>query len=66
MIVVSDTSVITSLIHIDQAGLLGLAVDAKRQGRISSVRELVRRLEAEAGFRVSPAVKAEAFRLAGE
>lgn len=48
------------------AGLLGLAVDAKRQGKISSVRELVRRLETEAGFRVSPAVKAEAFRLAGE
>ena len=47
-------------------GLMGLSVDAKRRGLIDSVRELVRRLEAEAGFRVSDSVKDEAFRLAGE
>ena len=48
------------------AGLMGLVVEAKLRGLIGSVRELVRQLEAEAGFRVSTAVKAEAFRLAGE
>jgi uncharacterized protein len=47
-------------------GLIGLAVDAKHQKMIASVRELVAQLEIEAGFRVSEAVKAEAFRLAGE
>ena len=48
------------------AGLVGLAVEAKHRGLIDSVRELLRRLESEAGFRVSNAVKTEAFRLAGE
>jgi len=48
------------------AGLMGLTVEAKQRGLIGSVRELVRQLETEAGFRVSNAVKAEAFRLAGE
>lgn len=48
------------------AGLMGLVVEAKQRGLIGSVRELVRRLETEAGFRVSNAVKVEAFRLAGE
>lgn len=48
------------------AGLMGLVVEAKQLGLIDSVRELVRRLETEAGFRVSNAVKAEALRLAGE
>lgn len=48
------------------AGLMGLVVEAKQRRLIGSVRELVRRLETEAGFRVSNAVKAEAFRLAGE
>jgi uncharacterized protein len=47
-------------------GLMAPAVEAKRRGLIDSVRELVRRLEDEAGFRVSNAVKAEAFRLANE
>ncbi|MBI3848793.1 MAG: DUF3368 domain-containing protein [Verrucomicrobia bacterium] len=47
-------------------GLMGLTVEAKRRGLIDSVRELVQRLEAEAGFRVSDSVKDEAFRLAGE
>src|SRR5260221_5728325 len=42
------------------AGLMGLAVEAKRRGLIASVRELARQLEVEAGFRVSDAVKTEA------
>lgn len=48
------------------AGLMGLVVEAKQRGLIGSVRELVHRLEAESGFRVSKAVKLEALRLAGE
>ncbi|MCW5553465.1 MAG: DUF3368 domain-containing protein [Verrucomicrobiae bacterium] len=47
-------------------GLVGLVVEAKHQEIISSVRELVAQLEHEAGFRLSEAVKTEAFRLAGE
>ena len=47
-------------------GLIGLAVEAKQQKIIPSVRELVVQLELEAGFRLSDAVKSEAFRLAGE
>jgi predicted nucleic acid-binding protein len=48
------------------SGLLGLCVDARRIGKIVSLRELVQRLELEAGFRVSRAVKEQAFILAGE
>lgn len=48
------------------AGLVGVVVEAKQLGLIVSVRDLVGRPETEAGFRVSDAVKAEAFRLAGE
>jgi hypothetical protein len=48
------------------AGLVGLLVEAKHRRVIDSVRELVGRLESEAGFRVSDAVREEAFRLAGE
>jgi hypothetical protein len=47
-------------------GLLGLIIEAKQQRIIPSVRELVAQLELEAGFRLSDAVKIEAFRLAGE
>lgn len=48
------------------SGLLGVCVEAKLIGKISSLRELVQELELEAGFRVSPAVKEKAFALAGE
>jgi predicted nucleic acid-binding protein len=47
-------------------GLIGLVIEAKQQKIITSVRELVAQLEIEAGFRLSDAVKSEAFRLAGE
>jgi uncharacterized protein len=48
------------------AGLVGLVVEAKHRRLIDSVRGLLGRLEAEAGFRVSDSVREEAFRLAGE
>jgi len=47
-------------------GLMGVLVAAKRKNRIPSVRELVGQIETEAGFRVSEAVKREAFRAVGE
>ena len=48
------------------SGLLGLCVDAKLAGKITSLRELVQKLELESGFRVSRSVKEQAFMLAGE
>ncbi|MBM3841557.1 MAG: DUF3368 domain-containing protein [Verrucomicrobia bacterium] len=47
-------------------GLMGVLVEAKRQSKLNSVRELVELLEDRAGFRVSQAVKEEAFLAAGE
>jgi uncharacterized protein len=47
-------------------GLLGLIIEAKQQRAIPSVRAIVAQLEVEAGFRLSEAVKTEAFRLADE
>ena len=47
-------------------GLMGVLVEAKHQGLVGSVREFVARLEDEAGFRVSDAVKREIFLAAGE
>lgn len=48
------------------AGLVGLVVEAKLLGHVASVREFLLRLEAEAGFRISSPVRAEALRRAGE
>ena len=48
------------------AGLVGIVVEAKHRGLVDSVRKFVGQLESEAGFRVSDAVREEAFRLAGE
>ncbi len=47
-------------------GLMGVLVEAKHQELIGSVREFVGLLEDRAGFRVSEAVKQEAFLAAGE
>jgi predicted nucleic acid-binding protein len=46
--------------------LVGVLVDAKRQNLVGSVREVVAQLESLAGFRLSEAVKLEAFFEAGE
>ena len=48
------------------SGLVGVLLDAKRQNLIGSVREAVAQLESLAGFRLSEAVKLEAFFEAGE
>lgn len=52
--------------HLRISGLIGLCVEARLTRRIVSLRAVVQRLENEAGFRVSRAVKEQAFILAGE
>jgi predicted nucleic acid-binding protein len=47
-------------------GLLGVLLEAKRRGLISSVRQLTGELENTAAFHVSDAVKEIIFRAAGE
>lgn len=47
-------------------GLLGVLVQAKRSGLISSVREVTAKIEAVADFRVADDVKEIIFRSAGE
>lgn len=47
-------------------GLMGVLVEAKRQRRIDSLKEVVQDLETTSGFRVSDAVKSAALREAGE
>jgi uncharacterized protein len=48
------------------AGLLGLLIQAKRANHITSVRAMIEVLEAEGGLYLSPEVKAEALKIAGE
>jgi predicted nucleic acid-binding protein len=47
-------------------GLLGMLVEAKRRGNVTSVRELVSDLERIAGFRASAEVKSIIFKAANE
>jgi hypothetical protein len=48
------------------SGLMALLVEAKQRKLISSMRETVGELETKAGFRVSDAVKQQAFAAANE
>ena len=47
-------------------GLVGMMVHARQRGRISSVREMLLKLETQGGLYLSDAVIADALRLAGE
>ncbi len=47
-------------------GLVGMVVQAKRRGRIPSVREILLKLETDGGLYLSDAVVADALRLADE
>lgn len=47
-------------------GLVGMVVHARTRGIVSSVRELLRKLEGEGGLYLSDAAIAEALRLANE
>jgi len=52
--------------HMPVIGLMGVLLIAKKKGLLTSVRDLVERLEAEAGFYLSRAVKAQVLAAAGE
>lgn len=52
--------------HMPVIGLMGVLLIAKKKGLLVSVRNLVERLEAEAGFYLSRAVKVQVFAAAGE
>lgn len=47
-------------------GILGILLDARNLKLISSVKDLMKRLEAEANFWISPALKLHILQLAGE
>jgi predicted nucleic acid-binding protein len=47
-------------------GLVGLLLESKQLGHLRSIRDVLHRLETEAGFRLAPAVKTRAIQLAGE
>jgi uncharacterized protein len=47
-------------------GLVGMVVQAKRLGRIPSVRNLLRVIETKGGLYLSDAVIGEALRMSGE
>jgi predicted nucleic acid-binding protein len=47
-------------------GIVGMLLAAKQKGLLSSLTELLNRLETEAGFRLSQSVKAAALKAAGE
>lgn len=47
-------------------GLLGVILLAKRKGILTSVRDLLQRLDTEAGFYLSSELRAEALRSVGE
>ena len=47
-------------------GILGVLLEAKRRGLVPAVRRILDRLESEAGFWVSPRLRARVLSLAGE
>jgi predicted nucleic acid-binding protein len=51
---------------LDQAGLLGVLIQAKKANHITSVRVMIEVLEVQGGLYLSADVKAEALRIAGE
>jgi predicted nucleic acid-binding protein len=65
MIVVSDTSPITTLLQIGQSDLLHL-LEAKEAGFISSVRNVIEELETKTTFHLSAAMKTRTLQTAGE
>jgi len=79
MIVVSDTSAITSLIQIDRIevlrqlregvsiiGLVGALIAATQKGFLSSLAGTLDDLEAKADFRIGTELRTEALRAVGE
>jgi uncharacterized protein len=57
---------VAAALNIKCAGLLGVLIRGKQRGHIPSVKEAIGALEVRGGLYLSPAVKAEALKLAGE
>ena len=47
-------------------GILGVLLRARREGKLSSLRKAMEKLQQEAGFRIGPDVFAELLRASGE
>lgn len=71
-VVVSDTSIITSLLTVGQEsglremGLMGVLIEAKQHNLISKVAPLIASLETDAGFGLGPVVRKLVLERAGE
>lgn len=52
--------------HLPIIGLMGVLLIAKKKGLVASLRDLIERLEAEAGFYLSRQVKEKVLAVAGE
>ena len=52
--------------HLPIIGLMGVLLIAKKKGLVDSIRDLIERLEAEAGFYLSRQVKEKVLAVAGE
>jgi uncharacterized protein len=52
--------------HMPVIGLMGVLLIAKKKGLVASLRELIERLESEAGFYLARPVKEQVFAAAGE
>lgn len=57
---------VASRLGIRRTGLLGVLIEAKRRGLVSRVTSEIDRLVSQTTFRISPLVRAEVLRLAGE
>jgi predicted nucleic acid-binding protein len=55
-----------SLLQLQKTGTLGILVQARKRGLISAVRTEIEKLESDIDFRISPALKEDVCRLAGE
>ncbi|MEO5804755.1 MAG: DUF3368 domain-containing protein [Verrucomicrobiota bacterium] len=57
---------VAAKLGVHTVGILGILVDAKNEGFISSVKALLDRLENEAGFWISPDLRLHVLQLTGE
>lgn len=53
-------------LHLPYVGTVGILIRAKRSGLIIAVQPLIEQLEQEAGYWISPRLRTEILRLAGE
>lgn len=53
-------------LRLQHTGAIGILIEAKRRGRIASIRQCLNSLESGIGFRLSAELKRAALRIAGE